>query len=484
LSKEITMAKGEFHREEYLQLADVTHKSAIISWGSFFFRIKDKKGTLKLVDDGDLDHVHPPRSQTIGARSEPYGTAVVTVRDAATGEVAAVEGTKSANFVRVSGLLPDTEYRYEVTVNDEPWADGELLDWVVQDEGGGLAALGGRYDNRFRTHAHPVEPAPLTFAVLGDFGVGVRKASTPGNQQREVALALTRAVTESDVRLVLTTGDNIYAGKKILGIPIGATGDEDDDWFFTFYQPYRYILNRVPFYPCVGNHDSGEIEFENDDREQLMDNFFLHERFGTAEAAPFASIGPGLFYRFRFGANIEFVCLDTSKASPLPGDRFFMHPTHMSFLDEVFRAGQEGAAPVWQVPFGHHPPYTAGPGHHNSTSVITHLLPRFKSAGVRVAFWGHEHNFQHAIAETVNYVVSGGGGKVSGKAPAADRFAGAFTTAWAGEGHFLLIDVDASQMKILPVGALSAEGKLQPILLRGPGGESVPTPIVIVNGPT
>ena len=473
------MAKGEFHREEYLQLADVTHKTAIISWGSFFFRIKDKQGTLKLVDDSDLDHVHPPRRQTIGAQSEPYGKAVVTVRNAATGEVAAVEGTISANYVRITGLIPDTEYIYQVTVNDEPWAEGELLDWVVQGEQGGLAAVGGKYDNRFRTHAHPVEPAPLAFAVLGDFGVGIRKASTPGNQQREVAAALTRAVIDKDVRFVLTTGDNIYAGRKILGIALGATGDEDDDWFFTFYQPYRYILNRIPFYPSVGNHDSGEIEFENDDRQQLMDNFFLRERFGTVEAAPFASIGPGLFYRFRFGADIEFVCLDTSKASPLPGDRFFMDTKHLPFLDETFRASRAADAPIWQVPFGHHPPYCAGPGHHNSTSVITHLIPRFQAGGVRVTFWGHEHNFQHSVAETLHYFVTGGGGKVSAQAPKPDRFAGAFTESWAGEGHFLLAEVKGPQMTITPVGALSADGRLQPILIRSPGGELVTTPIVI-----
>src|SRR5688572_28294698 len=121
------MAKGEFHREEYLQLADVTHKTAIISWGSFFFRIKDRKGTLKLVDDGDLDHVHPPRRQTIGAQSEPYGAAVVTVRDALTGEIAAVAATTTANHVQITGLVADTEYTYRVTVNGEPWGEGELL---------------------------------------------------------------------------------------------------------------------------------------------------------------------------------------------------------------------------------------------------------------------------------------------------------------------------------------------------------------------
>ena len=452
------MGKGEFHREEYLQLADVTHKTAIVSWGSFFFRIKDKKGTLKLVDDGDLDHVHPPRHQTIGARSEPHGAAVVEVGrgDWRTRGRGLHHGVQSRPDHRTDG-----RHRVRLSGHRQRRAlgEGELLDWVVQDGKGGLAAIGGAYDNRFRTHAHPVVSTPLVFAVLGDFGVGVRKASRPNNQQREVAAALTRAVTDSGVRLILTTGDNIYAGKKILGIPIGATGDEDDDWFFTFYQPYRYILNRVPFYPSVGNHDSGEIEFENDDRGQLMDNFFLRERFDHPEVAPFASMDPGLFYRFRFGSDIEFVCLDTSKASPLPGDRFFMDPRHIPFLDETFRAGPAADRPVWQIPFAHHPPYSAGPRHHNSSSVIKHLAPRFQLAGVRAVFCGHEHNFQHAIADTVHYFVTGGGGKVSVQAPEPDRFAGAFTVSWAAEGHFLLVEVNGPQMTVVPVGAISPKGR-------------------------
>ena len=104
------------------------------------------------------------------------------------------------------------------------------------------------------------QSASLTFAVLGDFGTGVRKPSRPEKRQREVAGVLDRAIDERGVRLIITTGDNIYAGKTFLGLPVGATGDEDDDWFFTFYQPYRYIINRIPVYPSVGNHDSGESE--------------------------------------------------------------------------------------------------------------------------------------------------------------------------------------------------------------------------------
>ena len=67
------------------------------------------------------------------------------------------------------------------------------------------------------------------------------------------------AVEQYNVRFVLTTGDNVYAGRRIMGVPIGDHGDEDDDWFFTFFQPYRYMVNRVPVYPCIGNHDTGAV---------------------------------------------------------------------------------------------------------------------------------------------------------------------------------------------------------------------------------
>ena len=95
-------------------------------------------------------------------------------------------------------------------------------------------------------------------------------------------------------------------------MPIGGTGDEDDDWFFTYFQPYRYIINRVPVYPSIGNHDAEETE-ERDDRAQVEDNFYLRERMLSEEAAGRASFCPGLFYRFRYGSDIEFVCIDTSK---------------------------------------------------------------------------------------------------------------------------------------------------------------------------
>ena len=64
----------EFHAEPYLQLAGLSHKSALISWGAFYFKTRSTR-EWKLVDDSDLRYVHPPRRESIGARSAPYGPA-------------------------------------------------------------------------------------------------------------------------------------------------------------------------------------------------------------------------------------------------------------------------------------------------------------------------------------------------------------------------------------------------------------------------
>lgn len=457
----------EFHAEPYLYLPAVTHKSALVAWGAFYFRVSSR-GSWKLVDDDDLKYVHPPRRDSIGARSAPYGPARVEVFDG-TGAVVATAQTTATNHCWVTGLAPGTEYTYKVFVKGEEWARGERWDWSATDKA--LVQAGGAYDNRFRTHPDPLaRGASLAFAVIGDFGVGVKTVS-PRRRQQQVADALRRAVDTEDVRLVLTTGDNIYATRKLFGIPIGESGEEDDDWFFTFFQPYRYIINRIPVYPSIGNHDTAETE-DQDDRAQVEDNFYLAERISGEEAAGRASFGPGLFYRLRYGADIEFVCIDTSKESFF-SQRLFEFPKHWEFVDASFQHAD--GAPLWRIPFSHHPPYSAGPQHYN-TSAMTRLLPLFHRAGVRAMFSGHEHNFQHSHADGIDYFVTGAAGKFRGGTP--DGFAGARTRSWSADCHFLLARIDGDSLVVRAVGEADARSSaLVDIDRRDPSGLLVSGPI-------
>jgi hypothetical protein len=476
----------EFHSEPYIYLPAVSHKSVLIAWGAFYFRTNPatrspnplglnrslRSGSRwKIVDDDDLKYVHPPRKDSIGAQSAPYGPARVEVYDRA-GAMVAVAKTETCNHCWVTGLLPDTEYTYKVFVKGQEWATGERWDWSPAAHA--LIQNGGRYENRFRTFPDPTQPAAdLAFAAMGDFGIGVRRESEHRRQQ-QVAHALRHIVDSENVRLILTTGDNIYAGRRILGIITGDTGDEDDDWFFTYFQPYRYIINRIPVYPSIGNHDADETE-ERDDRAQVEDNFYLRERIASEEAAGRASFGPGLFYRFRYGSDIEFVCIDTSKEDFFRGKRLFEYPKHWDFVEQSFSAN----APVrWRIPFAHHPIYSAGPQHHNTRS-MQRLLPLFARSGVRAMFAGHEHNFQHSRVAFLDHFVTGAAGKTRRTPP--DRFIEAGTVSWAAECHFLLAKISGPQMTVTPFGALDdPAGTPAPIVRYTPGREQMTDPIEIV----
>ncbi len=447
------------HREEYLHLADLTHQSALIAWGAFFFKLEGsaEKGEWELIDEDDLEKFKISRTDLIGATSKPYAennTAAeveLTEKDTPNTQIKLVGGGNNAVF---KNLKPDTVYTYSVKVNGKQWAAGPLMDWEVEDDKGFLRPSKFSYQNEFRTFPDPKSKSPdMAFAILGDFGRGVRKRSTGEQCQREIAASLTQAVKKKNVRLILSTGDNIYHGSK------QGSGDEDDDWFFTFYQPYRFVINRVPVFPAVGNHDEGETLGESsDDRRQLYDNLFIRNRFVDAVPTGDASLEPGLFYRVRYGSDIEFICLDTSKQSWLFSKRYFKHDNHQKFIESVFPA-DGGTAVKWRIPFFHHPPFCAGPSHTNKQSVQDYFVPRFLRAGVRAAFGGHQHSFQHSLDNGIHYFVTGGSGKYDKGEPESSFFAKARTQAWGGntEGHFTLVEIKGNRMQVVPYGNLAGE---------------------------
>ena len=461
------------HFEPYLYLPGLTSDAALIAWGGFYFEItgSGKQDSWEIVDDEALGK---SRKEVIGERSEPYGKAEVSVFDEA-GNRVATASCRDQNHVWLRGLEPNCRYRYEIHLDGKPWATGQRYDWMRDSYDGGRGRLvksEREYQNFFRTHPASTQHEPLTFAVLGDYGVGIRGSSPSAQRQRRIAQALEKVVEQHAPRILLTTGDNIYLPSE--EFPNQGSGDEDDDWFFTYYQPYRYVINRIPVYPSVGNHDAGETE-RSDDREQLADNFFLRERFYHHPMEARSSVEPGLFYRFRFGADVEFVCLDISEAVELPERHFFESDTHLEFLEQCFQP-RRSDSPLWRLPFSHHPPYCAGPHHGNTDAMLHRLEPLFKRAGVRAVLSGHEHNFQYSEHQGIHYFVTGAAGRLREEPPV--HFDHAHTVAWSAQGHLLLVELSGSEMRVRPVGEV-ANGRLRDIELQRPRGGRLPTPIVV-----
>ena len=458
------------HREPFVHLVDVAHDRALVAWGAFFFE-RAPNGRWDIVDDESLP-AKVGRRTCIGASAETFGPTTVQVL-AEGGEVVAEASTDERAWVWVEGLEPDTDYHYRVIVDGRDWAAEELWDWVPVARGGyDLEPAGRRYDLRFRTWPHPDAPTPpLRFVAMGDYGVGMRSDAESSRRQQRIAGVLERLVSQHDVRFALSLGDNVYQGEQ--GRVDQEGGGEDDDWYSSFFQPYRLPIARVPVFPAIGNHDSADSE-GSDDRAQMEDNFHIEERFHHGLET--ASVLPGLFYRLRYGADLELVCLDTSLDSEDQEiHRYFQAPKHRDWLRQTFG----GRPRRWLIPFSHHPVFTAGPDHQNDEEMRESFEPLFDAAGVRLVLAGHEHNFQVSDVGGRTYVVSGASGQLDERVP--EGFEEAHTTAWSGQAHLLLVDVEEFEVRLTPVAGLLDDGQPHPMTALSPTNDLVEPPIIVRN---
>jgi len=458
----------EIHREEFVHLVDLSHDRVLIAWGAFWFRHDEVDGRWNILDDSELQGAVGRRA-CIGHGAEPFGDAHVEVLDAG-GEVVAEAHTADRSWVWVGGLEPDTAYRYRIRVDGREWASGLRWDLVPTASGGYDLGPGRNYDLRFRTFPAPdSETPPVRFVAMGDYGVGIKSDSESSRRQRRIADVLDELVRNHDVRFVLSLGDNIYEGEQ--GQVDDESGGEDDDWYSSFFQPYRYVVSRIPVFPAIGNHDTTDTE-GSDDRAQMEDNFHVHERFRDKQDR--ASVGPGLFYRFGFGRDLELICIDTSQDSEDPEyHRFFQVPDHAQWLEDALAVGDC----AWRIPFSHHPVFCAGPSHGNDQEMLETLLPLFERGGVRLVLAGHEHNFQVSEVDGCTFAVSGAAGKLREETP--EGFEDAHTTAWAAQAHLLLVEIDGDQARLTPISGLLPDGSLHLMTALTKDNGIVRPPIVV-----
>jgi len=362
---------------------------------------------------------------TIGRTASPAGAAEVRI------DGQSIRAQRS--WLLVTGLEPDREYPYEI------WLDGK------QAGSGWVRTL-------------PEKTNRLAFVVIGDYGNASRA-------QRELAQVMEKEVRDrsrgpNPVRFVLTTGDNVYADLFLGFIPVGSSGSEDRHWGTKFFQPYREILRRVPVYPTLGNHDGNGSESRGD-LATYLDNFF------------FPGGEPVRYYTFGVGGLAEFFALDSTENSESGSSK----PVYLENGDQSrwLREQLSKSRAPWKIPYFHHPPFSAGPRHEASLGELNHWVKWFAEAGVKVAFSGHEHNFQFsrndAATGGVRYVVTGAGGSLR-KGDPRDAMVKAGIEGWAAVPHFLLVEIEDRTMTVTPKSN-------RPVEVVDHTGKGIPMPLTI-----
>ena len=319
-------------------------------------------------------------SDSIGCTSKPYGPARVEVHDES-GALVASALTNTHNHCAISGLQANTRYTYTVTVKHELWGAGVRWDWDPQAQG--LVQRDGVYRNEFRTLPDPQQPLaePFSFIVIGDFGVGMRKPSTATKRQlrgRAGARARggrsttpgwsSRPATTSTRRNDSCSGPATRATKTTTGssptssrIATCSTGSRcaRRSATTTRARPRSTTTASRSWTTCTCASGSPA--------RRLRDAHRSSPGCSTDSARRPTSSSSASTRRRRISSAADGSTSIRSTGSS--SRRRFRRPAR--------------TAVRWRIPFGHHPPYCAGPQHHNTRGMETadRAVPSQRRAG-------------------------------------------------------------------------------------------------------
>jgi hypothetical protein len=352
--------------------------------------------------------------------------------------------------ITLQQLQPDTEYGYQV----QTW-EGRFM--------------GAR---TFRTAPRPGTRKPFKFLVFGDSGEG-----TPGQLQ------LADRMPDEKAALAIHVGDVAYDN--------GAEIDFD----FRHFAVYKDLLDDIPFYPTLGNHD-----IRTNLGQPYLDAFHLP----TDNAARTER-----YYSFQYD-NVFFVALDSNTGPSYAqqfGDLRVAGSAQGRWLEGELRRARSDPSVDWIVVYFHHPLFSSGGGiggHGSDVALRQALQPLIDRYAVDLVFTGHDHDYERSLplrctgerlatalcivkgedAKIVQqrqgtvYIVTGAGG-----GPFAWRTVGvSWWTAFARQ-VYEYVTVEVSEQGLLvksvdPAGAALDEVRIQRTL--APGEEQ---PAVATSGP-
>ena len=283
---------------------------------------------------------------------QPATSTVFYGADDTVPEQIASDELRTIHQVTLSGLKPHTQYFYSVQSKTE---DGQVISSDV---------------STFTTAVD--QDTSFAFAVFGD----TQKNPTVSKQLAELAWGQRPS-------FLIHVGDLVD------------TGTRDTDWTEEFFPGMRPLIDRVPFYPVLGNHERNARNY--------FDYMALPE--------------PEYYYTFTYG-NTQFFMIDSNR-NVQPGSEQY------EWLEEALGASQA----TWKIVCHHHPPYSSDENDYGdlwkqSRSTrgdlrVRKLVKLYEEYGVDIVWNGHIHSYERTWplkegrAVTRNgtiYMITGGAG--------------------------------------------------------------------------
>lgn len=220
----------------------------------------------------------------------------------------------------------------------------------------------------------PAQDRPVTFAVIGDFGLA-------GRHEKDVA----GLVKSWDPDFIITTGDNNYPAGSPATIDANI-GQYYADYIYPYYGQYprssTLACNR--FFPSPGNHDV----VYNAVGAPYLKYFTL----------PDTSSGNERYYEKMWGP----VHLFAINSDPTEPDGY----DNTSKQAQWLKARLAASTAPWKLIYFHNPPYSSCPSHGSTP----YMQWSFQAWGASAVLSGHDHTYERIIINGLHYFVNGAGG--------------------------------------------------------------------------
>lgn len=326
----------------------------------------------------------------------------------------AFDASSQKHQIVLDNLKPEQDYIIQVGIGK----DGETLR-VPSYRGKPWGPL------RVTTPSDPM--TSLRVAVVGDSGFG---------ESQTFELIEEMAAHAPD--FVIHTGDVVYRVEE-QATPVDAFAKK-------FFYPFQPILERVPVYPVVGNH-------ELDAATYWKGMPMYYSVFPPFEASGFESNieqDRNAWYGFSYGPY-RFLMLDTQT--------FFNEPGRSEQTEWLKSALQEDDGVLYTILVTHVPFYSSGPHAREDIVVREEWVPLLEDASVPLVLSGHDHFYERLVADNRQYVVSGGGSSVLYNKVNPSSF----SLTYYKETHFLLLDISPDTIRIRAI--MSDGGWLEDVII-------------------